>query len=127
MKAFFKLFAVGLFLIASLFYNIRFSYLVVFYAVNNQSFTELYCENKDKPELECNGQCEITKAYAQTNSEANPMALENFQRDITFFYQISAVNELIIPEVDFVPFFSYLNQYSFLFSSPIPHPPAGIA
>ena len=99
---------------------------MVFHAVNNQSFTELYCENKDKPELECNGQCEITKAYAQTNSEANPMALENFQRDITFFYQISAVDEPTIAEVDFVPVFSYLNQYSFLFSRPIPHPPAGI-
>lgn len=50
------------FLFSTLFYNVRFSFLVLFYNVDNQSFTEAFCENIDKPELECNGSCAITDA-----------------------------------------------------------------
>ncbi|MFO8147416.1 MAG: hypothetical protein R6U03_08510 [Gillisia sp.] len=127
MKTLFKMCALAVFLMATLFYNIRFSYLVVYHSANNESFTELYCENKDKPEMECNGQCELSKAFAETNSESNPLALQNFQRDITLFCNPSVSEELILSKTIYIPVFFYQNQYSFLFTKPIPHPPAGLS
>jgi len=41
--------------------------MVVFYSVDNQNFTEAFCENKDKPEMKCNGKCQMSK-MAEWNS-----------------------------------------------------------
>ncbi|MHA6696587.1 hypothetical protein [Chryseobacterium sp. A321] len=43
------------------------SLLLVDYQVN-RSFYELHCMNQDRPELECHGKCELTKASENSNS-----------------------------------------------------------
>jgi len=117
-----------LFLFSTLFYNIRYSYMVVFYSVDNQSFTEAFCENKDKPELKCNGKCQMSKLAKQDSSnKQNPNYLENLQREITLFITYSTSEEFITIQNTYLPDFLYQNQYSFLFSRQIPHPPAKIS
>lgn len=34
-----------------------------------EQFTELYCENKDKPELKCNGKCHLADQLADNQEE----------------------------------------------------------
>lgn len=45
---------------------------VVNYVVNHEAYLER-CENKDKPELECDGCCQVKKEIAQnTNEHSSP-------------------------------------------------------
>lgn len=102
--------------------------MVVFYSVDNQSFTEAFCENKDKPELKCNGKCQMSKLAEQDSSnEQNPNFLENLQREITLFIAYSISEELIAVQNKYLSEFLYQNQYSFLFSTQTAHPPAKIS
>lgn len=39
------------------------------YVMDIEQFTELYCENKDKPELECNGKCHLTEQLADNQED----------------------------------------------------------
>lgn len=74
------------FLFSTLFYNVRFSYLVFFYSVDNKSFTEAFCENKDKPELHCNGSCHLKDV--QKDLKKNKGSKESrIDKEITFFLQ----------------------------------------
>jgi hypothetical protein len=102
--------------------------MVTFYSVDNKSFTEAFCENKDKPELKCNGKCQMSKLAEQDSSnDKNSNFLENLQREITLFITHSPIEELIAIQNKYLPNFLYQNQYSFLFSWKIPHPPAKIS
>ncbi len=102
--------------------------MVVFYSVDNQSFTEAFCENKDSPELKCNGKCQMSKLAEQdSSSQQNPNALENMQREITLFITSSISEEFITLQNKYFSDFLYQDQYSFLFFRQIPHPPAKIS
>ena len=39
------------------------------YVMDIEQFTELYCENKDKPELKCNGKCHLKDQLADNQEE----------------------------------------------------------
>jgi hypothetical protein len=39
------------------------------YVMDIEQFTELYCENKDKPELKCNGKCHLADQLADNQEE----------------------------------------------------------
>lgn len=43
--------------------------IVAEYIMDIEQFTELYCENKDKPELECNGKCHLANQLADNQEE----------------------------------------------------------
>lgn len=57
-----------LFLFAITFYSFRLSFAFMHYALFNENFTELYCINKDKPEMECNGRCHLQKKVKENAS-----------------------------------------------------------
>ncbi len=51
-------------------YTINFkSFVTINYLVNQTTITELFCINKDKPQLECNGKCHLTKELIKAESE----------------------------------------------------------
>ena len=39
------------------------------YEVNNEEITTLFCENKDNPELKCNGKCYLMKQLKSAESD----------------------------------------------------------
>ncbi|WP_424492380.1 hypothetical protein [Salinimicrobium sp. GXAS 041] len=127
MKILFKYILLVTFLLGTLFYNIRFTYLVSFYTLNNESFTELFCENQDKPEMQCNGKCAITKASQDLNQEKNDLVLNSFQKEITFFVQVNLPEKIFITNKNGTSQYRYLNEYSFLFIPYISHPPIRIS
>jgi hypothetical protein len=91
------------FVVSTLLYNMRFSYFVYQYHFNNKVFTESYCINKDKPELKCNGKCELAKlAKAAEKQEQKNKTIS--EKEIDF----------IIPSFDDFSYFSlYYPQLKF--------------
>ncbi len=40
------------------------------YTFKNKAFIEKYCENKNKPELKCNGKCHLKKSMTSTDTQS---------------------------------------------------------
>lgn len=57
--------------------SLKISILQFEYSYNNKLFIEKYCENKDKPELKCNGKCHLKKVMnsGEESSENNTSIL----------------------------------------------------
>lgn len=76
------------------------SILYEVYALNQQVFVELFCINKDKPEMHCDGTCMISMLYNQDNQDAEkPMGI-NIAQLQSFFYEEFmnfGVNILYVP------------------------------
>ncbi|KRG30521.1 hypothetical protein [Salegentibacter mishustinae] len=97
--------------------------MISFYMVDTKNFVELFCVNKEKPELECNGKCELSKLAESDTSKEKPSYLDILQKEIALFYSASyspqpkilAQNSLVDNE--------YLNNYRFLFTSEFILPP----
>jgi len=102
---------------------------VVDYMVNYDYIVNVLCENKDKPEMECNGKCHLGKELSKENrdNEANPFSGKSSKTEIP---------QVIISET--VPDFSfsaeteilYIQEVGYksvlhtsLFTSKILHPP----
>lgn len=84
MKNIFSLILILLFSFTILIFQFRLSFYVLEYSLDNQTFTEKYCENKDKPELKCNGKCHLAKV-ANDNSK-NTIPLTNLLEKEVYYY-----------------------------------------
>ena len=42
------------------------------FAINQEEIAEEFCENKDKPELKCDGKCHLTKVLQDQSNEDDP-------------------------------------------------------
>ena len=117
-------FILTLFLSVLILYNsLRVSITYIYYNVDTIGFIEALCENKDKPELACNGKCHLKKITKTNNEENNqPIELIDF-KDILIYnqkdysYQIS--NTKLLKKSNFY----YLNLYSFKLLGSHFHPP----
>jgi|TARA_B100002049_G_scaffold91418_1_gene67360 predicted NAD/FAD-binding protein len=114
---------VSLFVLLISFNSIKSGIMISFYMVDTKNFVELFCVNKEKPELECNGKCELSKLAESDTSKEKPSYLDILQKEIVLFYSASyspqpkilAQNSLVDNE--------YLNNYRFLFTSEFILPP----
>lgn len=48
------------------------SALVLNYQINKKEIAETRCENRDKPEMHCNGQCYLAKQLKKAEQKENP-------------------------------------------------------
>lgn len=76
-----------LFLLITMFYSLRLTVSFIHYALFNDDFTELYCINKDKPNMECNGKCYLNKVFQKSNktSETNPIFNESVHKEVQLY------------------------------------------
>lgn len=80
-----------------------------FYTLSPGTFVELFCENKDKPEIHCNGNCELTRLAQQNAGHSEDAVLLDFFQQETvfvteFFDNFQEENTLIISENHLTPF-----------------------
>lgn len=68
------------------------------YIMDIEQFTELYCVNKDKPDLKCNGKCHLVKQLAD-NEEQNHKKDVQAPPEILLFYVTSQVEVDKHPEL----------------------------
>lgn len=86
------------------------SLILNFYLLDNQDFTELFCENKEKPAMHCNGNCQLSKMADQENKNEIPAIIQQLKSDLvyysdTFTFECSAIQTKTKHS------FFYLNNY----------------
>lgn len=100
--------------------------MVMYYQVNRNFIAQNFCVNKDKPKLNCNGQCYLAKQLKQQEEKETKSNSEKLEK-------LPEIN-LVCEEVTVFQFsrqlknptihtFSYNNLYSKLFNQTILHPP----
>lgn len=102
---------------------------IVDYMVNYDYIVNTLCENKDKPELECNGKCHLSKELAKENgdNDTNPLNNKNSKSEIP---QIIISENIVEFNFDFTTQISAIKKVGYIssihnstFSSKILHPP----
>ena len=101
--------------------------MVMFYQVNRQFIAQNFCVNKDKPKLNCNGQCYLAKQLKKQEEKETKSNSEKLEK----LPEINLVFEETI-EFHFTPFikeptvhsFRYSNLYTHLFNPTVLHPPS---
>jgi hypothetical protein len=95
----------------------------IYYNIDTVGFIETFCENKDKPELQCNGKCHLKKITKTNNQEQNqPIELIDF-KDILLYNQKNYSHYLSESTLQKKTTFYYLNLYSFKLLGSHFHPP----
>lgn len=65
---------------------------VIDYIVNYDYISKELCENKAKPELQCNGKCQLIKELAKASEEDKPISTDkktvHFETELLFFQEI---------------------------------------
>ena len=91
--------------------------VVLEYVSDKESITEKYCENKDKPELQCNGKCHLKKEIAKkvkSNNEKNTKDSNNKTNHFKFQLKYNNVHiGLALMDIFHVPSiynFDYFNS-----------------
>lgn len=106
---------------------------VVDYFVNYEYISKVLCENKAKPALKCNGKCHLMKELAKASEDEKPIKSDkkdnskqevevlffSEQKNISFLYKFDSNKSNINS--------NYSNNYSFLNSIFVFHPPTIIS
>lgn len=102
---------------------------IVEYMINYDYIVTRLCENKDKPEMQCNGKCYLTKQLAKeaAGEEENPFGNNSYKTEIPHFIIAEKLPEFHFaynPAADSHKSSEYKpNLYTSLFISEILHPP----
>ncbi len=106
-----------------LFSSLRVTINYAYYELDPIGFIEKLCENKDKPELACNGKCHLKKVAENNTDNQQEPAKSTTLKEITLF----VVNKL---EYTFTKIkktdnknFKYKNLYAFSSTNKIDRPP----
>ena len=98
--------------------------MISFYLVDNSSFTELFCVNQDKPEMECNGKCELSKLNKDSTTDEKPTQLDFLQRQVVLFFNPMQNLDVLRFSEEKKTAMAYLNNYKYQHLPRITHPPS---
>ncbi len=93
------------------------------YAINYDYISKVLCINKDKPELQCNGKCQLMKKIEQQQEDdfkSLRIHMEEYPIGFVELIELSAKKSIKIYKIDE---FSYHQTYSYLFETATFHPP----
>ena len=106
-----------------LFNSLRASFTYIYYNIDLKGFIETYCKNIDKPELECNGKCQLKKVIETNNKDnSKPIHLIDF-KDILLYKEHLLTVDFKFLSSEKKQFFFYKNLYQYKVSSSLFHPP----
>lgn len=106
--------------------SMKTSLLYAVYAYDTQLFITAFCENKNKPELHCNGKCQLAKMQQEQRDNSTEKLLKELQSEVLACP--------VPPCIDFAraafagmpakmyPLFTQ-SQYNYLFTDPRKKPP----
>lgn len=95
------------------------------YSVDQPLFVELFCINKDKPQMHCNGSCMLTHLDEQKDRETNkpvtpdsvPVQVHFYVQDVDFSLNDSNTN--VIHNNSYYPEFSNSQYLREIFHPPV--------
>lgn len=97
--------------------------MYVYYSIDREGFIERLCENKDKPELKCDGKCMLAQMLrAQSDEDEQPMPIIGWEQVLIFLVKLPDFKLQDIPDTDNV-YHYYSNNYSYRFSDVLNKPP----
>ena len=106
-----------------IFNSLQVSLTYAYYNLDTVSFIEKLCENKDKPELQCNGKCHLKKLVDNnTNNDKEPVKAVNL-KDITLFVVEFMKYDFNSVSFKNVQLGSYNNLYAFSLIDSLDRPP----
>ncbi|WP_178984944.1 hypothetical protein [Winogradskyella helgolandensis] len=112
-------------LLLIIFNSTKTSLTYAYYILDPVGFVENLCENKDKPELECNGKCQLMKvAESQSSNQNIPTSIIDF-KDLILYPCPNTSFQLTQDTLtrNSLSTSYYLNLYSFNNSNYCFHPP----
>ena len=113
-----------LFLVITLANSLKIAGTIGYYAIFTEDFIESYCVNKERPELNCDGKCELSKLLMrETSNEAPPINLDLLKTEIVLFLVSSASFDLNYQSEVRSTNPLYLNLYNFSFIQKTIQPP----
>jgi len=105
---------------------------VVDYIINYDYITKVLCENKAKPEMKCNGKCQLMKNLAKAADEEKPISphkkVQSQETEMLFFQELQWLTfrkKYLLPKNNIDDHYS--NNYFHLESSSVFHPPPVLA
>ena len=106
-----------------LFSSIRVSITYAYYEIDPVGFIQKLCENKDKPELQCNGKCHLKKvAESNTDNKQEPAKFTSLKEITLFVVEKMYITFRTILNRENIQF-DYNNLYAFSCIPQIDHPP----
>ena len=101
---------------------------VLEYVLNYEYIATVLCENKEKPELKCNGKCQLMKGLAKVSEEEKPLAQDKKQvvaeSEVLFLQGLDTFDFYLFPiHNNKTVACLYSNLYSHLDSAFVFHPP----
>ncbi len=95
-----------------------------YYAIFTEDFIENYCVNKERPELNCDGKCELSKMLMkETSDDAPPINLDLLKTENILFLASSVSFDLNYQSEIRITNPQYINLYDFSFTQKTIQPP----
>lgn len=100
--------------------------ILVQYTVNKEYITNVFCVNKNKPMMHCNGKCHLKKEFNKTDKkEQSPINPFNVKTKFKLFYEnnmdLAFLNPVILKTNSLIS--DYSSNLSDQHSASIFHPP----
>jgi hypothetical protein len=100
--------------------------VVLDYQVHKERITELFCVNKDKPTLHCNGKCHLVKQLRKTSDSESKAPAAGFAK-VKYDVVVPVTLHLQTPASVKLPALCFAQplptHYAFIAESSIFHPP----
>ncbi len=80
-----KFIAVYITIISILIQSMNFAAIYVTFKINQNYIIEVLCINRDKPEMKCHGQCQLTKRIKEEEKKEREKPVNNNEKNITYF------------------------------------------
>ena len=95
-----------------------------YYALFTEDFVERFCENKDRPELNCDGKCALSKMLLEeSNDEDPPINIDFLKTETVLFLESGMEIEFAVYCSETLKNMDYDNHYSFDLLKKEPQPP----
>ncbi|QNM87127.1 hypothetical protein H9W90_13370 [Polaribacter pectinis] len=93
------------------------------YAIDYDYISKVLCINKDKPEMSCNGKCQLMqKLEQQKKDDFKSLRIHMEEYPIGFVKILGIANKNIVCNSK-IALFRYTKNYNFLYSKDVFHPP----
>lgn len=101
--------------------------LYTVYQYNRSFFIEMFCVNKDRPQLQCDGKCKLAQMQQEENEKRANDKLKQLQLEVVYFSPVRPVtlinNSVPLPAAECKLPSYYDLPYSFIFISRPVKPP----
>jgi hypothetical protein len=113
-----------LFLVFTLTGSLKIAGTLGYYALFTDDFIERFCENKERPELNCDGKCYLAKMLLQeSKDDTPPLNVELLKNETVLFLEKSMTIDFVGTQVIDLANYGYMDHYYFNFLKKEIQPP----